>query len=100
MQDGDGDFLAIEAAESDGIPSWLGPECSNNRVLLSAGALHFLPPTASKRAVAAGTAISEAGVASLSAAGDHLRAHRQGTRAAPAAREAIAARLRATTEAL
>ncbi|XP_053366586.1 protein ecdysoneless homolog [Clarias gariepinus] len=41
IQDNDGQFLLIEAAEY--LPKWLDPESSENRVFLYHGELHILP---------------------------------------------------------
>ncbi|KAF9896613.1 hypothetical protein BX616_007109, partial [Lobosporangium transversale] len=41
IQDNDGEFLLIEAAEH--IPSWLDPENSDNRVFIHNGDLHIIP---------------------------------------------------------
>ncbi|XP_030643356.1 protein ecdysoneless homolog [Chanos chanos] len=41
VQDNDGQFLLIEAA--DYLPKWLNPETSENRVFLYRGELHILP---------------------------------------------------------
>eukprot|EP01052_Picozoa_sp_SAG31_P023962 SAG31_NODE_2009_length_6673_cov_3.370094_4_plen_588_part_00 len=41
VTDNDGQFLLIEAALD--LPSWLKPETAENRVWLSAGAVHLLP---------------------------------------------------------
>uniref|UniRef100_A0A665U881 Ecdysoneless homolog (Drosophila) n=1 Tax=Echeneis naucrates TaxID=173247 RepID=A0A665U881_ECHNA len=41
VQDNDGEFLLIEAAEY--LPKWLNPDTSENRVFLHKGELHILP---------------------------------------------------------
>ncbi|KAM8858927.1 protein ecdysoneless homolog isoform 1-T2 [Spinachia spinachia] len=41
VEDNDGEFLLIEAA--DYLPKWLSPETSENRVFLYKGELHILP---------------------------------------------------------
>ncbi|PWN49710.1 hypothetical protein IE53DRAFT_131144 [Violaceomyces palustris] len=41
VQDEDGEFLLIQAAES--LPNWLTPDTSNNRVWLYLGHLHIIP---------------------------------------------------------
>ncbi|KAM3862656.1 protein ecdysoneless homolog [Diretmus argenteus] len=41
VEDNDGEFLLIEAA--DYLPKWLNPETSENRVFLHRGDLHILP---------------------------------------------------------
>ncbi|XP_041645684.1 protein ecdysoneless homolog [Cheilinus undulatus] len=41
VQDNDGEFLLIEAA--DYLPKWLNPDTSENRVFLYRGELHILP---------------------------------------------------------
>ncbi|KAF9924143.1 hypothetical protein FBU30_005837 [Linnemannia zychae] len=41
IQDNDGDFLLIEAANY--IPTWLDPENSDNRVFIYQGSLHIIP---------------------------------------------------------
>uniref|UniRef100_A0A4W5PMR2 Ecdysoneless homolog (Drosophila) n=1 Tax=Hucho hucho TaxID=62062 RepID=A0A4W5PMR2_9TELE len=43
LDDNDGEFLLIEAA--DYLPKWLNPESSENRVFLNRGELYFLPCT-------------------------------------------------------
>ncbi|KAH9365739.1 hypothetical protein HPB48_009600 [Haemaphysalis longicornis] len=41
VEDSDGEFLLIEAAEA--LPKWLNPETSENRVYLYRNSLHFIP---------------------------------------------------------
>ncbi|KAG2462809.1 ECD protein, partial [Polypterus senegalus] len=41
IEDNDGEFLLIEAAEY--LPKWLNPESSNNRVFIFQGELHIIP---------------------------------------------------------
>uniref|UniRef100_A0A096M6B6 Ecdysoneless homolog (Drosophila) n=1 Tax=Poecilia formosa TaxID=48698 RepID=A0A096M6B6_POEFO len=41
VEDNDGDFLLIEAA--DHLPKWLNPDTSENRVFIYRGELHILP---------------------------------------------------------
>ncbi|NXJ79088.1 ECD protein, partial [Trogon melanurus] len=43
IEDNDGEFLLIEAA--DFLPKWLNPENSDNRVFFYKGELHIIPPS-------------------------------------------------------
>ncbi|XP_035694606.1 protein ecdysoneless homolog [Branchiostoma floridae] len=50
VQDNDGEFLLIEAAEH--IPRWLTPDTSHNRVFLFHGQLHIIPQPRSPAEIA------------------------------------------------
>jgi len=87
LVDGDGNFLAIEAA--DHLPLWCTPETSENRVFLLQGEVHFLPPLPRDSTPPAAPSLQQASERLLNAA--------ECTRADDAVQTAISDRIFATT---
>uniref|UniRef100_A0A2R5LFD6 Putative mads box transcription factor n=1 Tax=Ornithodoros turicata TaxID=34597 RepID=A0A2R5LFD6_9ACAR len=81
VQDSDGDFLLIEAA--DQIPKWLNPDSSQNRVFLYRGVVHILSTDQ----------IPQEQTPTLLASLSTLRKASHNTRASPAVQCAIFSRL-------
>ncbi|XP_067093144.1 protein ecdysoneless homolog [Osmerus mordax] len=87
VEDNDGEFLLIEAA--DYLPKWLNPESSENRVFLHKGELHILPcPSRSSE-----VGLPRDVVPSVAQALDLLSSHTQACLASPNIRSALAKRL-------
>lgn len=78
--DGDGDFLAVEAAHA--LPAWCTPLTAPHRLLLAHGAVHLVPPSR-----------LEGSPPSLAAAGGAV--HSPDTAAGPDVKACIAARVAA-----
>ncbi|KAM6956604.1 protein ecdysoneless homolog [Aplochiton taeniatus] len=87
VEDNDGEFLLIEAA--DFLPKWLNPETSENRVFLHKGELYILPcPSRSSD-----LGVPRDTVPSVAQAMDLLSAHPGACLAGPRIRSALAQRL-------
>ncbi|KAF3708092.1 Protein ecdysoneless -like protein [Channa argus] len=87
VEDNDGEFLLIEAA--DCLPKWLNPETSENRVFLHKGELHILPcPSASSP-----VGVSKDVVPSVAQALALLTTHPEACRASPKISRALMKRL-------
>ncbi|KAK2824461.1 hypothetical protein Q5P01_021636 [Channa striata] len=87
VEDNDGEFLLIEAA--DYLPKWLNPETSENRVFLHKGELHILPcPSASSP-----VGVSKDVVPTVAQALALLSTHPEACRASPRVSRALMKRL-------
>eukprot|EP01138_Halocafeteria_seosinensis_P009825 gb/GECG01010036.1/.p1 GENE.gb/GECG01010036.1/~~gb/GECG01010036.1/.p1 ORF type:complete len:786 (+),score=125.32 gb/GECG01010036.1/:1-2358(+) len=79
MEDDDGEFLAIEAAEE--IPEWLHPENTTNHLAVHQGSVHIVPP--SQEAGADGAVLG------ITKACDAIRDTRVPTKASAGVQQAI-----------
>ncbi|XP_015230095.1 PREDICTED: protein ecdysoneless homolog [Cyprinodon variegatus] len=77
IEDNDGDFLLIEAA--DFLPKWLNPDTSENRVFIYRGELHILPRPSKSSSVGFSLDV----VPSLAQALTLLSAHPEACQASP-----------------
>lgn len=77
VEDNDGEFLLIEAA--DYLPKWLNPDTSENRVFFFRGELHILPCPSKSCAVG----ISKEVVPSVTQALELLYSHPEACKASP-----------------
>ncbi|XP_038847863.1 protein ecdysoneless homolog isoform X1 [Salvelinus namaycush] len=87
LEDNDGEFLLIEAA--DYLPKWLNPESSENRVFLHRGELYILPCPSSSGDVG----LPRDAVPSVTQALALLSSHTQACLASPKIRTALGKRL-------
>ncbi|XP_034753221.1 protein ecdysoneless homolog [Etheostoma cragini] len=87
VEDNDGEFLLIEAA--DYLPKWLNPDNSENRVFLYKGALHILPCPSKSSPVG----ISKDVVPSVAQALALLSTHPEACQASPEISSALRKRL-------
>ncbi|MED6232506.1 hypothetical protein ATANTOWER_031411 [Ataeniobius toweri] len=92
VEDNDGDFLLIEAA--DYLPRWLNPDTSENRVFISRGELHILPCPSKSSLVGFSLDV----VPSLAQALALLSAHPEACQASPKIRSVLKKRLRGYPE--
>ncbi|XP_012719492.2 protein ecdysoneless homolog [Fundulus heteroclitus] len=92
VEDSDGDFLLIEAA--DYLPKWLNPETSENRVFIHRGELHILPCPSKSSSVG----FSRDVVPSLVQALALLSAHPEACQASPKIRSVLKKRLQGYPE--
>ncbi|GFS97012.1 protein ecdysoneless homolog [Nephila pilipes] len=88
IQDNDGEFLLIEAA--DHLPKWLNPDSSENRIFIYQGALHIIPIAHSPADI---TPLPN-GTPTLSNAISVIRQFSSVTRASPSVQEAIKNRIK------
>ncbi|KAI3363335.1 hypothetical protein L3Q82_011958, partial [Scortum barcoo] len=87
VEDNDGEFLLIEAA--DHLPKWLNPDSSENRVFLYRGQLHILPCPSKSSSVG----VSKDVVPSVAQALALLSAHPEACQASPKISSALRKRL-------
>ncbi|XP_070696862.1 protein ecdysoneless homolog [Pempheris klunzingeri] len=87
VEDNDGEFLLIEAA--DYLPKWLNPDTSENRVFLHRGELHILPCLSKSITVG----VSKDVVPSVAQALALLSTHPEACRASPKICSALRKRL-------
>lgn len=92
IEDSDGDFLLIEAA--DYLPKWLNPDTSENRVFIYRGELHIIPCPSKSSSVG----FSRDAVPSLVQALALLSAHPEACRASPKICSALRKRLQGYPE--
>ncbi|KAH7949590.1 hypothetical protein HPB49_012548 [Dermacentor silvarum] len=83
VEDTDGEFLLIEAAEH--LPKWLNPETSENRVYIYRNSLHVVP-------LENGKASESAPAPRIDDAITHIRSSITKTKAAPGVQKSLAAR--------
>ncbi|XP_017283957.1 protein ecdysoneless homolog [Kryptolebias marmoratus] len=92
VEDNDGEFLLIEAA--DYLPKWLNPDTSENRVFLHRGELHILPCPSKSTSVG----FSHDVVPSVAQALTLLSSHPEACQASPKIRSALKKRLKGFPE--
>ncbi|XP_007545493.1 protein ecdysoneless homolog [Poecilia formosa] len=92
VEDNDGDFLLIEAA--DHLPKWLNPDTSENRVFIYRGELHILPCPSKSSSIGFSLDV----VPSLAQALVLLSAHPEVCLASPKIRSALKKRLQGYPE--
>ncbi|XP_027863694.1 protein ecdysoneless homolog isoform X2 [Xiphophorus couchianus] len=92
VEDNDGDFLLIEAA--DHLPKWLNPDTSENRVFIYRGELHILPCPSKSSSIGFSLDV----VPSLAQALALLSAHPEACQASPKIRSALKKRLQGYPE--
>ncbi|CAJ1067167.1 LOW QUALITY PROTEIN: protein ecdysoneless homolog [Xyrichtys novacula] len=92
VEDNDGEFLLIEAA--DYLPKWLNPDTSENRVFFFRGELHILPCPSKSCSVG----ISKDEVPSVTQALELLSSHPEVCTASPKIRSALTKRLEGCPE--
>ncbi|GFV12197.1 protein ecdysoneless homolog [Trichonephila clavipes] len=88
VQDNDGEFLLIEAANH--LPKWLNPDTCENRIFIYQGALHIIPITSSPADI---TPLPN-GIPSLSDAISVVRQFSSVTKASPSIQEAVKNRIK------
>ncbi|XP_054717911.1 protein ecdysoneless homolog [Uloborus diversus] len=88
VQDSDGEFLLIEAAEC--LPKWINPDTSTNRIFIYRGELHIIPMAQNPGQI---TPIPS-GVPSISNAVAAVRRYSSVTRASDSTQEAIQRRIK------
>ncbi|GFS38047.1 protein ecdysoneless homolog [Trichonephila inaurata madagascariensis] len=88
VQDNDGEFLLIEAANH--LPKWLNPDTCENRIFIYQGALHIIPITSNPADI---TPLSN-GIPSLSDAISVVRQFSSVTKASPSIQEAVKNRIK------
>ncbi|KAG8196185.1 hypothetical protein JTE90_007913 [Oedothorax gibbosus] len=88
IQDNDGDFLLIEAAEH--LPKWLNPDTSENRVFIYQGAIHIIPIARSPAEITP----LPSGTPNISDALSVLRQYSSSLKVPPAIQEAVKRRIK------
>ncbi|XP_035205456.1 protein ecdysoneless homolog [Stegodyphus dumicola] len=87
IQDSDGEFLLIEAAEY--VPKWLNPDTSENRIFIYQGSVHIIPIASNPSEI---TPIPS-GVPSISSAVSAVRQFSSVTKASTSIQQAIKSRI-------